>query len=78
MPRAITWIKGKGFRHNKIDGYDSSYFNQTPILAKDGVFNVQAISESFKTHCPGIDEDISSLVYNVLNQYNPEMDDQFI
>ena len=74
VPRAITWIKGKGFRHNKIDGYDSSYFNQTPILAKDGVFNVQAICDSFKIHCIGIDEDISSLVYNVLKQYDPEMD----
>lgn len=78
VPRAITWIKGKGFRHNRIEGFDSSYFNQTPILAKDGVFNIQAISDSFKTHCSGIDEEISSLVYSALKQYDPELDDQLI
>ena len=43
VPRAITWLKDKGFRHNKIDGYDSSYFNQTPILVKDGIFNIKAV-----------------------------------
>jgi hypothetical protein len=77
-PRAITWIKGKGFRHNRINGYDSSYFNQTPILAKDGVFEIQAISSAFQRHCIGVDEDISKLVYDTLKQYDPEMDNQFI
>ena len=78
MPRAITWIKDKGFRHNKIDGYDSSYYNQTPILVNDGLFDIQTINNLFQTHCKGIEEEISSLVSNTLKQYDPNLDDQFI
>ena len=76
-PRAITWVKGKGFRHNKIDGYDAP-FNLTPILVKDGVFDTKTIDDRFLEHSSGIDEDIKTLVYETLKQYDPKLDDQFI
>ena len=77
-PRAITWIKDKGFRHNKVNGLDSSYHNLTPLLVRDGVFDIQAISDSFREHSKRIDEEISSLVYSTLKHYDPRFDDQFI
>jgi hypothetical protein len=77
-PRAITWIKNKGIRHDKVDGLDSSYYNQTPLLVRDGIFDIEAISDSFREHSKGIDEGISTLVYNTLKQYDPRLDDQFI
>lgn len=78
MPRALTWIKDKGFRHNKIEGEDSLYFNKTPILVADGYFNIQEVNEKFREHSKGIEKDISSLVYSTVKQYDPRLDDQFI
>jgi hypothetical protein len=78
VPRALTWIKDKGFRHNKIEGDDSSYFIQTPILVADGIFNTKKVAELFLEHGKGIDEDISSLVLATVQQYDPNLDDQFI
>ncbi len=75
--RAITWLKDKGFRHNKVEG-DSSYFNQTPILIKDGVFDSRGIHDLFLAHSQGVDVDITSLVASIIRRYDPKLDDQLV
>ena len=81
VPKAITWIKDKGFRHNKVDEDSSrfaSHYDQTPILVADGVFDMKRVTETFLKHYKGIDKNIAVLVYTTIRQYDPRLDDQFI
>lgn len=78
LPRALTWLKDKGFRHNEVDGYDSHNFNETPILVADGTFKTQAVNDLFLAHSDGIDEAISTFVYSTIRKYDPRLDDQSI
>ena len=75
--RAITWLRNKGFRHNKVEG-DSSYYNQTPILVRDGVFDSRGIQELFRAHSQGVDEEIVALVTSIIGRYDPRLDDQSV
>jgi hypothetical protein len=36
------------------------------------------VNDSFLAHSKDIDENMSSLVYSTLKQYDPNLDDQFI
>ena len=78
-PRALTWIKGKGYRHNRIDGYDSRrYVSLAPVLVADGILDPGLILERFRIHSGGVDPDIVALVEEVLTAYNPLADDQSV
>jgi hypothetical protein len=63
--RAITWRKGKGFSHNRIDDGEAAYQHakMSPILVSDGVFSKEAVSDKFKASSAGIDIEIAELVY---------------
>jgi hypothetical protein len=70
-PRAFTWIEGKGYRHDRIDGYDSNRWNLTPFLVADGRLDKNSIAERFLEHSRSIDKEIVALVYGTLLQYDP-------
>jgi len=76
--RAITWIKDQGYRHNKIDGYDSNRMNMSPILVEDGIFKNKEITNLFLKHCDKIDKEIVDIVVKVIHKYDAKYDDQLI
>lgn len=70
MERSLTWIKGKGFSHNKIDnGEKPGHSKMTPILVADGIFDKESIAEKFKKASKNIEAAISSFVYSKLLKY---------
>ena len=68
--RSLTWIKGKGFSHNKIDnGEKPGHTKMTPILVQDGLFDKETIAAKFKKDSKKIDIEISLFVYSKLLTY---------
>ena len=77
-PKAFTWIKDKGYRHNRIDGYDSNRWNLTPFLVADGYFDKEEIAHRFLEHSKGIEKEIVELVFRSIMDYDQNRDDQSI
>ncbi|MBN2531619.1 MAG: hypothetical protein JXB88_01940 [Spirochaetales bacterium] len=70
LERSLTWLKDKGFSHNKIDdGEKPGHSKMTPILVADGIFEKEKIAEAFKKASKNIDPVISSFVYSKLIEY---------
>ena len=68
--RSVTWIKNKGFAHNKIDdGEIPGHAKMTPILVPDGIFNKEKIADKFKKESKKIDAEISAFIYSKLITY---------
>jgi hypothetical protein len=68
--RSLTWIKDRGFSHNKIDaGEHPGHTKMTPILVADGIFDKEKIAERFKKESKKIDADIAEFVYARLLAY---------
>ena len=50
QPRALTWLKGKGYKHDGIDEGDSPLHDShksAPVLVQDGVFDCSGIRSRF-------------------------------
>jgi hypothetical protein len=63
--RALTWIKGKGFRHDFIDGGEESPAkNRSPILMKDGDFPVAQVLDRFMTRSENMEQALKLFVIN--------------
>ena len=68
-PHALTWMKGKGSFHNRVDDGEcpgTMAKKGIPILLPDGEFDAQRISEIFKNKSREIDSKIEKFVYNKL------------
>jgi hypothetical protein len=60
---SLTWQRGFGYSHNRIDDGRSSYKHpSTPILAMDGHFPAADILVKFVDECGSIDEAVSRIV----------------
>jgi hypothetical protein len=66
--RSLTWLKGRGFSHNKIDDGEGrpGQSKMTPILVPDGEFAKRKISEIFKAQSSNIDPKVAGFVYSIL------------
>ncbi len=68
--RALTWRRGQGFDHKRIDDGDvSGRMKMTPVLIPDGFFDHAAIAERFHRESKKIDPQIRDLVYEKLSTY---------
>jgi hypothetical protein len=69
--RALTWQRGRGFSHEKVDPGEEGRLGlkSTPILVADGVFDPGAIAERFREASRGMDPQIVDLVLDRLAQY---------
>jgi len=70
--RALTWMRGRGFSHEKVDTGEylgSGGIKSTPILVADGVFDSRSVAERFREASRGIDPDIADLVLDRLAEY---------
>jgi hypothetical protein len=61
--RVLTWLKSRGYRHNRIDDGEIPYHNKmSPILVKDGVFDPDSVLEEFLEVSEGVDDEIIEVV----------------
>lgn len=68
--RALTWRRGAGFDHKRIDdGEVSGRMKMTPVLIPDGTFDYTVIAERFRRESDTIDPGIRELVYKKLANY---------
>ena len=68
--RALTWRRGKGYDHRRVDdGEVSGRMKMTPILVPDGIFDYRAIAERFHRESETIDPEIRELVHSRLVSY---------
>jgi len=68
---ALTWKKGEGFVHHRVDDGERNpaMAKRTPILVADGLFPGDEVAASFKEESRDIDPEISSFVYEKLLSY---------
>ncbi len=72
-PHAITWLKDKEYKHNRVDFDDNTggSIKGIAILVADGVFDYKVIAEEFKIKSSDIPSDISKFVYEKILAYKP-------
>jgi hypothetical protein len=70
--RALTWRRGEGFNHERIDdGELPGRMKMTPVLVPDGVFDHTSIAERFRRSSGQIDPEIQEFVYEKVIHYKP-------
>ena len=68
--RALTWRRGEGYDHKRIDdGEVSGRMKMTPVLVPDGIFDYKAVAERFRRESETIDPEVRELVYRKLTDY---------
>ncbi|MBN2713727.1 MAG: hypothetical protein JXR97_15015 [Planctomycetes bacterium] len=68
--RALTWIEGKGFSHNRIDDGESGIgWKATPVLLPDGEMDKGEVKREFDNRSGELDMDVRLLVRDKLNEY---------
>jgi len=67
--KAFTWVQEEGYLHNTVDGWDSSYFNETPILVPDGIFSKNLLLPDFENEMGNIEIEIKDFVLKKLREY---------
>ncbi|MEY4807775.1 MAG: hypothetical protein RLZZ206_2164 [Cyanobacteriota bacterium] len=68
---ALTWFRGKGFSHNKVDDGEGPdvRFKMSPILIPDGVFDKNTLLTLFENESKDIDQEIVELVTEMIKKY---------
>lgn len=78
-PHVFTWVKNKGFKHNKIDdGEDKVGRKRTPIMVPDGIFKKDTIIDKFEKESKNIDENVVKFVISKLMKYKKENENVFL
>jgi hypothetical protein len=69
--KALTWLKGKGFSHNRIDQGEGrpDHHKMTPILLPDGEFDAGQVHDRFQAACAEIDPQVAEIVCKALGHY---------
>ena len=68
--RAVTWHRGEGFDHKRIDdGEVAGRMKMTPVLVPDGTFDCAAVAERFSRESRKIDPEVREFVHERLTGY---------
>ena len=72
--RALTWRKGHGYTHDRIDQGEArpempGMRKSTPILVIDGIFDYKNIAVRFKEESKEIDSTVAEFVYKRILHY---------
>ena len=69
--KALTWLKDKGYSHDRIDDGEGKIltYKMTPILVPDGTFEKEQILAIFKKESGEIDPELKNLVYQKISEY---------
>lgn len=68
---ALTWWKGKGFFHDRIDDGEGRPDDQkmTPILLPDGSFDKERVISQFRDNSAEIDQELVQFVVRTIEGY---------
>lgn len=71
-PRALTWMKDAGYRHEGIDDGDDPVggHKSSPILVQDGIFNRDDIGKRFEAEGAGLPREILAKVLEKVREYD--------
>ena len=71
IERALTWKRGVGFVHERIDDGEGRSFHHksTPILSADGNFDAVTVSSDFRKRSIEIDSNITLFVLDRLAEH---------
>jgi hypothetical protein len=71
-PHALTWIKSKGYWHNRIDDGEDipGGPKKSPVLVPDGTLQRESLIKKFKAASQGIEPIIAQLVLERLEKYD--------
>ena len=69
--KALTWISGRGFSHERIDNGEGNPTRRkmTPILIPDGSFEKGRIIEILKEESVAMDASIAEFVFKTIEKY---------
>jgi len=68
--RALTWRRGRGFVHEKVDdGEMPLAAKMTPILLPDGHFDARGITSRFRAASAKMDREVAQFVLDTLAGY---------
>jgi hypothetical protein len=69
--KALTWLRGEGFSHNRIDQGESrpDHHKMTPILLPDGEFEAERVLEQFLAASSDLDPVVVDIVTRALKNY---------
>lgn len=70
-PRALTWMKEGGYRHDGIDDGESDLggHKSTPVLVQDGAFDKQDIGARFEAESAGLPKEVRDKVLEKIREY---------
>ena len=70
-PRALTWLKDKGYRHDGIDDGEgeTGVHKSSPILVQDGAFSAKTIADQLAGAGTELPEDILGPVLAKVREY---------
>jgi hypothetical protein len=70
--RALTWLRGRGFSHERVDDgedIEKKHFKMKPILMSDGIFDIKSISALFKKESERLEKRIADFVLEKIADY---------
>lgn len=69
--KALTWLKGEGFSHNRIDEGERrpDLHKMTPILLPDGEFEAERVLEQFLAASSDLQSEVVGVVGRALRHY---------
>ena len=72
IEKALTWLPGSGFTHDRVDAGDSRAFRPkgSPMLVADGRFDVAAMTRRFLEISTGLPPEIREFILGKLAEYS--------
>lgn len=68
--RALTWKRGEGYSHERVDTGEVAGKAKTPVLVADGVFSASVIAERFNAASTAIDQAVFRFVCEKILSYS--------
>ena len=66
---ALTWLKGRGFDHARVDTESGSAYSGTPLLVANGVVNLALLLARFEKASQTLPIEVRSYVDSALRAY---------
>ena len=69
--RALTWLSGRGYSHERVDDGEvvGLGHKRTPVLVPDGAFAVDDVLRRFLSISDGLPSDVTSFVERKIREY---------
>jgi len=67
--KALSWSRKEGFLHATVDGWDSSHFNETPILVQDGAFDRESLFGYLESSLAETENEVRELVMGKIRTF---------